>query len=92
MQITGVTAVASVALCVAGCGGGQPPSAPDNERPGDPRSYARIDSMTSCAGLEHELEIAINDAEATASSDPREASLGYAEAALDRMRALNCYS
>jgi hypothetical protein len=92
MQSTAVTAAVTVALCVTGCSGGKAPSAPDDERPGDPNIYLRIDSLTSCDGLEHEFEIAIDDAEARRPSDPlRESSLAYAEAAVDRMRALDFY-
>ena len=60
--------------------------------PGDPEVYARIASLTDCAQLQEEFDIAMDSAESRQPGDPlRDVSIGYAEAAGDRLRDVGCY-
>lgn len=72
-------AVAVLAVVVLGIIGGTR----DEERPGSPAEYRRIESLTDCG----ELQAAFDEAESGGS----DAAASYMRAADDRMRALGCY-
>lgn len=64
----------------------------DEERPGDPEVYERIESMTDCAALQETFDRNMDDAERREPNTfLRDVVLSYAETADDRMREVGCY-
>jgi hypothetical protein len=64
------------------------------ERPGDPAVYARIESMTDCAKLQEQFDLA--EATSKREGGPQgatwsEIGIAYMQAADDRMREVGCY-
>lgn len=83
--VWGLVAVVAAVLFVAGTLMG-------DDRPGDPEVYDRIGSLTDCEAVQAEFDTAsANNARETPGSDLAEATLGYMEAAADRLDELGCY-
>lgn len=61
-------------------------------RPGDPAVYAQIEASTDCADLQETFDRAAgNNERAETGSEAFDYTLGYMEAADDRMREVGCY-
>lgn len=89
-------AVVLLSLTLAGCGSGaadEPPSeAEPVERPGSAEVYQQIESSEDCTGLQEMFDTAAaNNDGAEPGTDEHSWTLGYMEAADERMRELDCY-
>lgn len=77
-------AVAALVLS-AGCGGD------DGGRPGQAQVYDRIEATEDCQELQETFDRAAANNETAGSAEEREWTLGYMEAADERMKAVGCY-
>lgn len=65
---------------------------PEPARPGSPDVYRRIASLTNCAKLQREFDIAADNADRLHDAGgTAPVPLAYMDAADDRMRSLGCY-
>lgn len=78
----------AVACCVlTACGSSGP-----EERLGDPAVYQRIESLTDCADVQEEFDVAAVHNEGSEPGTERfEVTLEYMKAAQDRLEELECF-
>jgi hypothetical protein len=70
----------------AGCG-----DTATAERPGKPAVYERIAAMKSCAKLQREFDIAMDNVERYPGGSPkRDVPMAYADAVMERMDEVGC--
>lgn len=68
-----------------------PVAEPAKQQPGSPAVYQRIAATSDCTALQAEFDQAYSDHEAAPNgSNGRKWTLGYMEAAQDRMSSLSC--
>lgn len=61
------------------------------ERAGDPDVYRRLSAATDCAFLQRQFDDAMDRVEQLPPASPkREAPMGYASTAMERMQELDC--
>ncbi len=64
----------------------------EDDQPGSPAVYERIESLTDCVELQAEFDTAAaNNDRAAAGSEEFDVTLSYMEAADDRLAEVGCY-